>query len=93
MQSSLVLYLLAYIGCFSLALWFARLALPKLAARIENQSARSLLCLGLPVFVFTTYFNWLFPSHLNFAEHVLCNLVFAGLVSFAWRYPIQNAAA
>ena len=93
MQSSLVLYLLAYIGSFSVAVWLARAALPKLAAQIGNELARSLFCLGLPVFVFTTYFNWLFPSHLSFAEHVLCNLVFAGLVSFAWRYPIDKAAA
>jgi len=52
---------------------------------------RSLLCLGLPVFAFTTCFSLLFLSQLRFAEHVVCNLVSALLVSFAWRYPIENA--
>ena len=77
MQSSITLYLLVYIGCFSLAIWFARAALPKLAAQIGNELERSLLCLGLPVFAFTTCFSLLFLSQLRFAEHVVCNLVSA----------------
>ncbi len=54
---------------------------------------RSLLCLGLPVFAFTTCFNWLYPSQLVFAEHVGCNLVFALLASFTYRYPIKKIDA
>jgi hypothetical protein len=93
MLRNVVLYSLAYVGCFSVAIWFARALLWKLAVQIGNELWRSLLCLGLPVFVFTTCFNWFFPSQLTFAEHVGCNLVLALLISFSWRYPTEKRDA
>jgi len=90
MLKNVALCSLAYVGCFSAAISFSRTLLRKLAVQIGNELLRSSLCLGLPVFVFTTCFNWFFPSQLVFAVHVACNLLFALLISFGWRYPIEK---
>ncbi len=79
------MYCLAYIGTISVAVWVRNSLLRRLTAVLVSELLRSGLRFGVPLFLFTTTFNFVFPSQINFAEHVGINLMLALLASWAWR--------
>ena len=87
------MYLLAYIGVISMALWVGNAAMRKLTVALRNKLLRSTVRFGFPIFVFTTLFNWVFPSHITFGEHIGLNLVLALLASGAWKHESTIEAA
>lgn len=80
------MYCLAYIGTISVAVWVGNSVLRRLTAVLGSELLRSGLRFGVPLFLFTTTFNFVFPSQINFAEHVGINLMLALLASWAWRH-------
>src|SRR5689334_21603008 len=68
---------LAYIDTNSFALWFGTTLGPRLTLSLQSELLRSSAGFGLPLFVLTTCFNWAFPSHIRFAEHIGFNLMLA----------------
>jgi len=85
----LAMYSLGYIGAISVALMVARGVPERFTSPITNDFVRSFVRIGVPVFIFTCLYHWLFPSAIHFAEHVTDNLVLAILVSCVWWLPIR----
>lgn len=79
------MYYLAYIGTIAIALLVGRTFPRSLMWAIKNELFHSLIRVGVPPFLLTTCFNWVFPSHIGFTEHIVLNLILALLMSFAFR--------
>jgi hypothetical protein len=80
------MYFLAYVGTISIAVWVGNSILRRLTAAFRSELPRSLVRFGVPLFLFTTTFNFIFPSHISFAEHVCFNLMLALFASWAWKH-------
>ncbi len=85
LMKSEAIYYLAYIGVASIAMWVGVSLLSRVAIVFTSALIRSLCRFGIPLFLFTTCFNWVFPSHLRLSEHVFTNLILALFVSWTWR--------
>ena len=85
MMKNDAMYCLAYLGSISLALWVSNSLFRRLTVALKNQLLLSVIQFGIPLFLFTTCFNWLFPSHISFAEHVGFNLFLAVIASWSWK--------
>lgn len=82
---NLLLHWIAYMATVFIALSLGKLLLRNAALVIESERLRFLLCLGVPLFAFTTCLNWLFPSRISLAEHVFDNLALALVASLTWE--------
>jgi hypothetical protein len=85
LMKSEAIYYLAYIGVAPIAFWFGVSLLSRVTMVFRSELIRSLCRFGLPLFLFTSWFNWVFPSHLRWSEHVFTNLLLALFVSWTWR--------
>src|SRR5271167_1288076 len=91
-MKSEAMYFLAYLGVIFIAFWIGNAVPQRFTSSIRNDFARAFIRMGVPFFALTTLYHRIFPSSIRFSEHLGSNLLFALLVSWAWRVPRSAAS-
>jgi len=91
-MKSEAMYFLAYLGVIFIAFWIGNALPQRFTFPIGNDFARAFIRMGVPFFALTSLYHWIFPSSIRLSEHLGSNLLFAVLVSWAWRIPRSAAS-